>query len=259
MKNRMFCAMCTFVAITLTCVAQEKAAPARNIAEHRARMIEAAGGLLQIPDRDPGVCFANGQTLVDGKVVEDCAKAIKDLFNINVFVNGDKYTSIGALAKVKPMSKHGAIIALTEMPTMPALLVAPDANWAVVNVSALASDKPNAGVLAKRVEKEMWRAFAQVMGCGWTTTQGCILKPASNNRELDRIGGRVIGPDATGRIFAKIRLMNLPTGGSCTYQRACEEGWAPAPTNEVQQVIWDKVHTIPANPMKIEFDPKKGR
>jgi len=38
-----------------------------------------------------------------------------------------------------------------------------------------------------------------------------------------------------------------------------EEGWAPAPTNEYQKIVWDKVHAIPQKPMKIEFDPKKGR
>ena len=44
-----------------------------------------------------------------------------------------------------------------------------------------------------------------------------------------------------------------------TYLRACKEGWAPAPTNEVQKRVWDKVHAAPRMPMKIEFDPKKGR
>jgi hypothetical protein len=44
-----------------------------------------------------------------------------------------------------------------------------------------------------------------------------------------------------------------------TYLDACEEGWAPAPTNDVQKAIWDKVHAAPKNPMKIEFNPKKGR
>ena len=44
-----------------------------------------------------------------------------------------------------------------------------------------------------------------------------------------------------------------------TYKEACEEGWAPAPTNEIQKAIWDKVRATPKNPMKIEFDPKKGR
>jgi len=44
-----------------------------------------------------------------------------------------------------------------------------------------------------------------------------------------------------------------------TYESACQEGWADEPKDKYQQAIWDKVHAIPKNPMKIEFDPKKGR
>ena len=28
-----------------------------------------------------------------------------------------------------------------------------------------------------------------------------------------------------------------------TYRQACIEGWAPAPTNDVQKAIWEKVHS----------------
>jgi hypothetical protein len=44
-----------------------------------------------------------------------------------------------------------------------------------------------------------------------------------------------------------------------SYRKACEEGWAPSPTNDIQKAIWNAVHSVPKNPMKIEFDPKKGR
>lgn len=43
------------------------------------------------------------------------------------------------------------------------------------------------------------------------------------------------------------------------YSEACQEGWAPPPTNEFQKAIWDKVHAIPDKPMTIEFDPKKDK
>ena len=51
----------------------------------------------------------------------------------------------------------------------------------------------------------------------------------------------------------------LARGYKVTYKDACEAGWASKPTNIWQKAIWDKVHTTPKNPMKIEFDPKKGR
>ena len=54
------------------------------------------------------------------------------------------------------------------------------------------------------------------------------------------------------------RLGILPVR-TTTYLQACQEGWAPMPTNAVQKAIWEKVRAIPQSPMKIEFDPKKGR
>jgi hypothetical protein len=39
----------------------------------------------------------------------------------------------------------------------------------------------------------------------------------------------------------------------------CQEGWAPPPTNEYQRAIWNDVHKIPEKPMKIDFDPAKGK
>ena len=57
----------------------------------------------------------------------------------------------------------------------------------------------------------------------------------------------------------RLKALGITKKISATYLDACEQGWAPAPTNEYQKAIWDKVHAAPKNPMKIEFDPKKGR
>ena len=56
-----------------------------------------------------------------------------------------------------------------------------------------------------------------------------------------------------------MRAYGVTPGNIETYETACCQGWAPTPTNDLQKAIWDKVHAIPATPMKIEFDPKKGR
>jgi len=42
-----------------------------------------------------------------------------------------------------------------------------------------------------------------------------------------------------------------------TYRIACREGWAPQPTNDVQKAIWDKVHAMPTEPIKIKPEEKK--
>ena len=43
------------------------------------------------------------------------------------------------------------------------------------------------------------------------------------------------------------------------YRVAVQEGWAAQPTNEYQRAVWDEVRHIPEKPIRIEFDPKKGK
>jgi hypothetical protein len=43
-----------------------------------------------------------------------------------------------------------------------------------------------------------------------------------------------------------------------TYRKACVEGWAPPPANDVQKIIYTEVNSKPTEPIKIKFDPKKG-
>ena len=52
-------------------------------------------------------------------------------------------------------------------------------------------------------------------------------------------------------------LEGVSTLRFATYWQACKEGWAPAPTNDVQKAIWDKVHSLPTAPLKIAPEPKK--
>ena len=65
--------------------------------------------------------------------------------------------------------------------------------------------------------------------------------------------------DAIQRAIESLKVYGVTPQEMSTYKKACQEGWAPAPTNEYQKAVWDKVHAAPKNPMKIEFDPKKGR
>ena len=44
-----------------------------------------------------------------------------------------------------------------------------------------------------------------------------------------------------------------------TYEAAVKQGWAPAPTNDIQKAIWDKVHQLPTKPIQIKFDPKTDK
>ena len=56
-------------------------------------------------------------------------------------------------------------VAIVDSDSLPALLLAPEEGWAVVNVAALSKANPPADVLASRVRKELLRGFALAGGC----------------------------------------------------------------------------------------------
>ena len=145
-------------------------------------------------------------------------------------------------------------VALVDDPTLPALLSAPEEGWSLVNVAKL-SDADKAKV-AQRARREVLRAFALAGGAMYAAQGDFVLQPVRKPSDLDRL----IREDY-GAAMAHVFPLALPYYGvtpwhQATYKKACEEGWAPQPTNDVLKAIWDQVHSIPTKPIKIEFDPK---
>lgn len=165
--------------------------------------------------------------------------------------------AIGACAE------YGANVALVivDDATTPAMLVAPEDRWAVVNVGKLDAGIP-AGALhdrmfAARCRKEIVRAFSLLCGGGASQFPGNMMSTATI-ADLDTVQ-EFIPIDMERRWSDYLANIGVRPAYQRTYKQACKEGWAPAPTNDVQRAIWEKVHQIPDRPMTIEFDPKKDK
>ena len=49
-----------------------------------------------------------------------------------------------------------------------------------------------------------------------------------------------------GLYAAYLGALGVVPAETATYRQACREGWAPAPTNDVQRAIWDRYRAAPA-------------
>ncbi|MBQ3343187.1 MAG: hypothetical protein IJG84_14905 [Kiritimatiellae bacterium] len=159
------------------------------------------------------------------------------------------------------LKKAGADVgvAIVDSEGVPSLLIAPEAGWAVVNVAALA-DGCDGETLAKRVRVEVLRAFALVGGAAFMQQDPIVMRAdIMTPKDLDMIKEENFGIDVAYAMSRGLPKRGVTPWFETTYKKACQEGWAPPPTNEFQKAIWDKTHAIPKTPMKIEFDPKKGR
>lgn len=150
-------------------------------------------------------------------------------------------------------------VAIVENDHCPSLLTAPESGWAMINIRKLASDGPSDKVLAERIRKEVIRAFAFITGGAYATRGDFLMRDVVKPSDLDAFGTEMFGVELVTLLPKSAPLYGLTPWYQTTYRAACEEGWAPAPTNEFQTAIWNEVHALPSDPIKIKYDPKRDK
>lgn len=135
------------------------------------------------------------------------------------------------------LHKANAAVFIVDNQNLPLTLFAPEASFGILNVFSIDNTKL----------KDLGRMIQQT----FVLSLGGIFSPSSKEYKML--------PDLAFCMMGHLPKIGIIPSKITTYRQACLEGWAPTPTNEYQKAIWDKVHAIPQKPMKIEFDPKKGR
>lgn len=221
----------------------------------QAAIYRRTGGKIKVPDVQKGkIVYVNAQKKapVDWLITNSTSFAQSAQVEIEV---------IDGTFEFPDTKIHGnATLYVIDDEKMPTILHAPESGWCAINVAPLAKgagEKPQ--FFAARVQKELTRAFATLAGgikSGYPHPMtDCITKP----EQLDKILECSLPMDVMDRFAPYLKGYGIVPYQLVTYKQACQEGWAPAPTNDVQKAVWDKVHAIPQNPMKIEFDPKRDK
>ena len=218
------------------------------------------GGIVIHPQSFKGkALILNTQNVVDHREIELAASLLARYSECNVVAQ--RGVSVKDLSVAKQDYNAKLVVVVVSDENTPAMLLAPEDGWGYVNVMQLTNDlkseKAKKKFLPSRTRKEIIRAFSILAGGGSSQFDGNLMN-ASTIRETDFME-ESIPVDMINYWQRRLKALGITKKISATYLDACEQGWAPAPTNDVQKAIWDKVHAAPKNPMKIEFDPKKGR
>lgn len=208
------------------------------------------GGKLKEPRTQKGrFVYVNCQSAVPNEVLVDHAQKIASSIKVAIDVES------GEFSLPNPAVKGEACLFVVDDPALPMSLVAPEARWAMVNMAPLKTEKK--AFFDARVKKELSRGFSYLGGAANSqfdlALTGCVVRPSG----LDEFASDEIPFDVLRRIEGYMRGYGIAPYKLTTYRKACQEGWAPAPTNDVQQAIWDEVHELPSKPIKIEFDPQR--
>lgn len=205
-----------------------------------------------VTQQDPGngmVAIVNSQSRIAGKVLKRVAKYYRD------FTASMPFEVVDA----KPPRNATYTVTVVEKPDCEhPLTIWPESRRAEVNVTPLAKDVASKQVIEDRVLKEVSRAIALLVG-GGSQYPNTLAGADGGAKRLDGFPGFEMPPDVFLRIGTNLRMADVRPVRRVTYREACQEGWAAQPTNDYQKAVWDEVHKMPTTPMKIEFDPKKGR
>ena len=208
----------------------------------RSNMLARSGGIIQSPASGPSILFLNTQKRIPAVALQETSDKIQKFLRLPCAFNSKSGKEpMNDAAKALTDDKTAAVIVICDSATLPALLVAPEKRWALVNVAALDGTCTASDKTTERVQKELWRAFGYIMGAANSNFEHCLLKPVFSPADLDELKIHSLCPEPFGKMMVQAQKMGIKPTRMTTYRKAVEEGWAPAPTNDFQRAIWQEL------------------
>ena len=266
--NRILATIVAFVSIaTLPAIADEplqpedakqSLTPEERKAKHDKLVMEKQGGYVTVRGTPAGsIVVVNAQKRVGVENFDYSSYAVgKWLKGLIKVVDGDAVTVANAGELKKRLNANFAIF-IVDDGNLPPSLIAVEAQWAILNIGALALGGANEEIVRIRAKNEFSRVMTILCGGFCSQYPAPLMNFVVDVPDLDRCLAEPPG-DMTARMKGYLDKRGVKPEQKVFYRKAVQEGWAPAPTNEYQQVIWDSYHAKPTEPMKIKFDPAKG-
>lgn len=213
------------------------------------------GGRLGKPGTKKGkIVYINAQQRAKIEWIREQIGTVNHKLNYDIEIMDGEFTF------PSPKLEAEANLFIVDNPSLPSLLSAPENRWVLVNVAQLTSGagaKPQ--FFEARVKKELTRGFCLLAGAQDSGFKMSLMGCKTSPDQLDTHADCRLPVDIIKRFGPYLEGYGIRPEKVVSYRKACEEGWAPQPTNELQKAVWDDVRTIPDKPITIEFDPKRDK
>ena len=232
-----------------------------RIALHERAVMRRTGGIVRKEDSAKGtLVILNAQAKVADGEFASLLDYLKNTIAVRSVLVQAEGVEVGNV--VEKIKKANATIGVgvVEDAMLPTLLVAPESRWAIVNIAQLKEGCRDARTLSSRVRKEILRSLAFITGCAYTTMADPLMRDVTKPGDVDALQNEEFGLEIINRFTVSAPLYGLKPWYSATYKDACQEGWAPTPTNNYQKWIWEKAKAEkergPSHPITIPPPPK---
>lgn len=246
MKNVILCAVALSLALCGLCDEQ------RSVSEFDRR----TGGYVVKPRKKANkkIYFINAQNRATEVVIESARQKLSDALKTQID------TAKGSFNLANPKIEGELTFYIIDDESLPLSLIAPESRWAFVNVAKLTTGRgEKQQFFEARVRKEIARVACLLFGGVGSEYKKSLMGFVGSADALDLFEDDSLPEDALSRSSRYLLDMGVKPIRKTTYRDACMEGWAPAPTNDIQKAIWDEVHKVPEKPLKITYDRDKQK
>lgn len=225
-------------------------------AKQKADRIAYAGGIVRKTEGKGRIVYANLQQTVDTKDIEKTMNVLGKYLRVRIDTLDAKAEDVTDVNKYLLGNDAKAVVIVVDNATDPAILVAPEDKWAKVNIGKF-KDKN----VKSRTQMELLRAFCYLCGGIGSEYNNPLTGFIGNPTQLDDSPIAELPIDVINRCSPYLKQLGVIPYIESTYRKACREGWAPAPTNDVQKAIWEDINATkergPANALPIPSPKKK--
>ena len=221
-----------------------------------AQIIKKTGGFVMQKGEGPLALFVDARakpTLTVDEVARLYKMGTRLDCNIDKTPRGEK-KPLKFAQEIMALKKPLVIVAVVENAgDLPTLSVFPEERIGLVNADLLkagAENDPSAPEM--RVAKEMWRALGFITGVGFSAQDNDMMQPYYTLREIDANTHPYIQPMNMVKMHQFWKRFGVKPERRVPYRVACQQGWAPQPTNDYQKAVWNEVFSVPDKPIKIE-------
>lgn len=222
-------------------------------AERKAAVEYRLGGMCVKPGSQTGrIALVNAQKRVPADVIRETCSYLAEKTNYRIEVTEGEFS----FPKPKPVADVNVYV--VDDANLPGLLHAPEERWTTVNVAPLAEGQgAKESFLKARTQKEVTRAFLLACGAQDSNYPNSIMGAKTKPADLDKHVDCRFAVDILRRLGPYLEKFGVRPAIRQPYRVAVQQGWAAAPTNDMQKAIWDKIHAMPTEPIKIKPEAKK--
>lgn len=204
-----------------------------------------SGGIVEKPYSGNIFLFANAQAAIPHKRIASFAQKIR-LATIMPFeasevpLINNAYQARRTAIDLIGWNQVGASVVIVDITDNTNFINSEEGNWAILNIAFLKTDNPTYEKLEERVAKALWLAAGRVLGAGYSGKTISVLKPFHSLDELDSNKAMRPSPEGFNAMLENGERLGIKTITISSYRTACRNGWAPAPTNDIQKAIWNE-------------------